>query len=104
MSQYIVSIIRTWVPWIIGWALGKLVVVGVILDNDTSEKLTFAITALVIGLYYAAARWLEARYPKFGILLGYIKQPVYVDPRKTANEQREELVNEVSVVAKTPPS
>lgn len=87
MSQYFISVIRTWVPVLIGWALAKLVVVGVIIPDDQSANLKNAVTLLVIGLYYAAVRWLEQKFPRVGILLGYIKQPIYINPSKPPQQQ-----------------
>lgn len=104
MSQYIVSLIRTWVPIAIGWLIGQLFVLGVVLDDVSSEKLKSAITALVIALYYAGARWLETRYPNAGALLGYIRQPVYVDPKKTVSQQNDRLAADVRATAKNPPT
>lgn len=100
MSQYIVSVIRTWVPIAIGWLIGQLFVVGVVLDDDSSEKLKTAVTALVIALYYAAVRWLETKFPNMGVLLGYIRQPVYVDPKQTATAQKAAISQGVTNVAK----
>jgi hypothetical protein len=83
MSQYIISVIRTWVPIIVGAVLAKLIVLtGVVISEDASANLKNTLTLIVIGLYYAVARWLEQRYPRVGILLGYIKQPIYVTPTK----------------------
>jgi hypothetical protein len=102
MSQYLVSVIRTWVPIIVGWLVSQLLVIGVVLDEDTSKLLESAISALTIALYYAAARWLETKFPNAGILLGYIRQPVYVDPNKTPTEQKNKLSMAVKNAAKDP--
>lgn len=101
MNQYFVSIIRTWVPILFGWLLSQLALLGVDL-GDNAMVLETGITALVIALYYAAARWLEQRFPQAGALLGYIRQPVYVNPTQTPAEQRTEVKRAVKEVAKTP--
>lgn len=104
MSQYIVSVIRTWVPIFVGWLVSQLLVIGVVIDGDTSKLLESAISALTIALYYAAARWLETKFPNAGILLGCIRQPVYLDPKKTPSEQKHELGKAIGKAAKTPSS
>lgn len=102
MNQYFISLIRTWVPIVVGWAITKLLVIGVVVDGDVSDNLKVNLTMLVIGLYYAVARWLEQKFPNVGILLGYIKQPVYVDPKATVSQQQVAVDAAVVGVAKTP--
>lgn len=104
MSQYLISVIRTWVPVLVGSLLAKLVVIGVVIDDDSSTGLKNAITLLVIGLYYAAIRWLEQKFPRVGIMLGYIRQPVYVDPTKTLTQQINTVQANVATVAADPPA
>lgn len=101
MNQYVVSVIRTWVPIIIGWLISQLLVLGVVVDSDNSTALTTSVTSIVIGLYYALVRWVETKFPQVGLLLGYIKQPVYVDPNKTPAQQDTEVSSAVQQVAKT---
>jgi len=103
MSQYLVSVIRTWVPIIVGWLVSQLLIIGVVIDDDTSKLLESAISAVTIALYYAAARWLETKFPNAGVLLGYIRQPVYVDPTKTPEQQVVKVEAGIADVAKTPP-
>lgn len=103
MSQYLVSVIRTWVPIAIGWLISQLLVLGVVLDPDSSELLQTGVTALVIALYYAVARWLETKFPNAGVLLGFIRQPIYLDPTKTLPEQQVAVDKAASVVAKSVP-
>lgn len=104
MSQYIVSVIRTWVPIIVGWLVSQLLIIGVVLDEDTSKLLESAISAVTIALYYALARWLETKFPNAGVLLGWIRQPVYVDPKKTPEQQVVKVEAGIVAVAKTPPN
>lgn len=72
MSDFIVSLVRTWVP--IG--VGYVVSLG-ILPDDLSDEATAAATAGIIALYYALARLLESKFPKLGFLLGVPKTPTY---------------------------
>lgn len=103
MSQYIVSVIRTWVPVIVGYFIGWLLSLGIDVGGEAEAALTLALGAIATSIYYALARWLETKFPSAGILLGYIRQPVYVDPNKTPTEQSEKLGAGVADVAKTPP-
>jgi sulfite exporter TauE/SafE len=84
VSDYIVSLIRTWVPILIGsgltWASVNL---GFVLDDRSSAAVVAATLVVVIGLYYALARALEARWPLLGKLLiglGAGKAPEYDTP------------------------
>lgn len=76
LSDTVVSLIRTWVPVLVGsvvaWVTRKLGWV----TPDTAQLAT-AFTAIVIGAYYALARFLEKRWPAFGWLLGVPKEPAY---------------------------
>lgn len=72
MSDFIVSLVRTYVPI----AIGYLVSLGV-LPDDLSDQATAAATAGIIGAYYLLARALESKFPKLGFLLGVPKTPTY---------------------------
>jgi ABC-type transport system involved in cytochrome c biogenesis permease component len=102
MSQYIVSVIRTWVPIIVGSFIGWLLSLGVEVGEDAQAALTLALGALATALYYAFVRWLETKFPSAGILLGYIRQPVYVDPTRSPAAQSEKLSEAITATAKTP--
>lgn len=81
MSDKLIAWVRTVVPALIGAGLTWLAMrLDVIVDADTSAAITTGVTALVIAGYYSAAKWLEARNPFFGWLLGSPKTPVYVNP------------------------
>ncbi len=75
MSDTVVSLIRTYVPLAVGYVLTRLAELGVV-DVD-GEALIGAVTAIVAGLYYAAARFAEKRWPAAGWLLGARAQPSY---------------------------
>ena len=102
MNQYFISLIRTWVPIAIGWLIAQLLTLGVVFDDTTSKMLETALTAATIAIYYAVARWLEQKFPKAGLLIGYIKQPLYVDPTKTSAVQSGKIAEQVKDIAKPP--
>lgn len=75
MNDYIVSLIRTWVPVGVGvvitWVANQL---GADID---SVEVGMAVTGMVIAIYYAVVRKLEDRYPALGLLLGRQQAPTY---------------------------
>lgn len=81
------SIIRTWVPIALGSGLSWLSLhfewLG--LPGRPSTTFTLTVTALVIAGYYALARLVERKWPKFGkwlVALNLVRTaPVYVTPR-----------------------
>lgn len=75
MSDFVTSLVRTWVPVVIGY----LVALGV-LPTDLSDEATAAFTAIIIGAYYLLIRALETRFPWIGWLLGAPKTPTYTPP------------------------
>lgn len=77
MSDFVVSLVRTTVPVLVGSAIGWLVTLGITLPEHATDSLTAGIVALSIALYYAGARWLEIRWPAFGYLLGTRAEPTY---------------------------
>ncbi|MBX6382010.1 MAG: hypothetical protein IRZ07_03400 [Microbispora sp.] len=78
MNDYVISLIRTWVPvgvgLVITWLAREL---GVVLDDDTTATAATVAVAVVTAVYYAAARALESRWPALGVLLGAAKTPAY---------------------------
>lgn len=80
------SIVRTFIPIIVGAVLGWFASAGIVVDAAFEPSLIAVLTAAGAAVWYLAARLLEKYVsPKFGWLLGSPKQPVYVsDPEKTA--------------------
>ena len=79
MNDYVLSLIRTWVPVAVGAALTWLAMhFEIVLDPDTSAQAAAVLTAAVVAGYYALVRALETRWPWFGKLLGRQVQPEYV--------------------------
>ena len=78
MNTNYVGYIRTYIPVYVGLAITWLAEnVGVIIDDDTSMALKLGAAGVVVSVYYAVARRLEARWPAAGRLLGIPTQPVY---------------------------
>lgn len=82
MNSYFVSLIRTWVPIIVGavltW-LGRKY--DIVIDEETSADTLVAVTGVVIGIYYAVVRFLEVKVSKgYGVMLGAAKKPAYTPP------------------------
>lgn len=72
------ALIRTLVPIVVGAVLAWLASRG--LDLTAYENAVNVYLPPVLGgLYYAAVFALEKRWPAFGWLLGYARQPQYVD-------------------------
>lgn len=76
------SIVRTYVPWIVGAVIGWMVSLGVPLDPDVEPQLTALLMLAASMLYYVLARVFELYIsPKLGWLLGLAKQPTYDDDK-----------------------
>jgi hypothetical protein len=79
VNDYIVSLIRTWVPVAVGGALTWLASrTGIVLDENTSAMAATVAVALVTTAYYTAARSLEQKWPRLGralLTLGLTKAP-----------------------------
>lgn len=80
MTNFITSLIRTYVPIIVGSTLSFLAVkYGLAVDVSIQNELTAGLTGVVIAAYYLVARLLERQFPQFGVLLGSTQKPVYVE-------------------------
>ncbi len=77
MSDFVVSLIRTWVPAGVAAFVGYLTTVGVDYSAEAEAQLAGAAVALFAAVYYGLARALESRWPAFGYLLGVAKTPTY---------------------------
>jgi len=80
------SIVRTLAPIFVGWIISLVALAGVEVDADQRLALLTLATALIQALYYLAVRWLETRWPWFGILLGSRKQPTYANAKTIPGE------------------
>lgn len=77
MNNLAVSLVRTWVPILVGSLVSWCASLGFQVGTETRRSLMVWMTGLLIGAYYTAVRWLERRYPKLGFLLGSRQQPTY---------------------------
>ena len=69
------SILRTFIPAVVGAVVTVLAKIGAHVD---SAALEVAASTIITGLYYAAVRVLEVKVgPRFGWLLGAPKAPTY---------------------------
>lgn len=77
-GNYVPSLIRTFVPIAVGAVLAYLAVhFGLHPSQAQAAAITAPLTAVISAVYYALVRYLETKYPIFGILLGKKAQPVY---------------------------
>lgn len=79
MNELVVSLIRTYVPLLVGSGLIWLANQLGIGDLDVTGAQSVAVS-IVVGLYYLGARLLERRWPEAGVLLGHRTQPTYGPP------------------------
>lgn len=78
------AFIRTYVPLGVAALVGWLANLGVILPASASEGLALFLGTLAGALWYAGVRYLEAKWPALGVLLGSTKTPVYVPTGEAA--------------------
>lgn len=76
-NDLVPSLIRTYVPIIVGTIAAFLTAHSMTLDPSSIAGLTAFLSGLFNALYYLVARVLESRYPRLGWLLGSPKQPIY---------------------------
>lgn len=74
MNNYVISLIRTWVPMGVGLLATWLLSLGIEFDSATLE---LALVSIISGAYYALVRWLESKIPWLGVLLGHKSTPSY---------------------------
>jgi len=78
MNDFLVSLIRTWVPVGVGLVIAWVVRnTGLGIDEDTSAQVTAVAVSVATALYYLVVRTLETRWPAFGWLLGVKRAPSY---------------------------
>lgn len=71
------AFIRTYVPLAVAALVGLLAEHDVLLPATASDGLVLFLSALAGALWYAAVRYLEAKWPALGVLLGSTKTPTY---------------------------
>jgi len=68
------SLRRTVIPLVAGWAITYLVKVGADIDHGVAG---LWLQGLITTLYYGAIRFIEMSKPKAGILIGGVAPPTY---------------------------
>lgn len=85
-GQALPAIVRTVVPYVVGWLLSLGLTVRILAllgvsDADARAALTKAVPVVLGAVYYVVVRWLERNVdPRFGVLLGSTAQPAYTPP------------------------
>lgn len=79
MSNFIASLIRTFVPIGVGGVISWLALEGVEIDAETQTSLVIGLTGLLQAGYYAAVRIAALKWPALEVLLGSARQPEYTD-------------------------
>jgi len=74
------SIIRTVVPYLVGWIVTLLATAGVDVSDELRNSLATLLAFLIGTVYYVVVRFLEKKWPKLGFLLGVPTAPVYGTP------------------------
>lgn len=88
MTNFLISLIRTYVPILVGSLISFLVVnYGFVVDESITAQLVAGLTGVIIAGYYLLARVLERKFPHFGFLLGTGAVPVYVEPTETTKAE-----------------
>jgi len=78
MNDFIASLIRSYVPLIVGTVAAFFTARNINLDEHALAGLTAALSGLFYALYYGVVRLFEKYVsPKFGWFLGYAKAPTY---------------------------
>lgn len=82
MNNFIISLIRTWTPTLVGAVLAWLAARGMEIDPNDAAAVVSGLTGLFIAGYYLLARIIERKFPSLGgLLLGSKAKPVYTDPK-----------------------
>lgn len=77
MGDFVTSLIRTYVPILVGQVAAWLALKGVQLDDQTVVAATAALGGLLSAVYYLVVRLIEQKFPQIGVLLGSTKKPEY---------------------------
>jgi hypothetical protein len=79
LKDRLASFVRTFTPQLVGLLLTWIATHwGWEIPEEWANEIKFLAIELVAGVYYAAVRFAEARWPRIGWLLGWAAQPVYV--------------------------
>lgn len=85
MKNLFDSLVRTYVPWLVGIIIGWLISLGIPLDPEVETQVTLALMSGASVLWYALVRLFETYVsPKFGWLIGLGKTPEYKEEKPAA--------------------
>lgn len=93
MNDYFVSLIRTYVPLGIGGGLAWLALhYGVVVDDQSATWIKLGAAGVTVGVYYAAARAVEHRWPGLGRFLVALsltgaREPMYPSSSQVRSPQ-----------------
>lgn len=96
MSDFVSSLIRTYVPLAVGSVVTWLASVGIILPEEASSALAATLGGLAAAVYYAAVRLLEKKFPWVGNFIGKASAPVYVNPAEIKPSNTTAVVADVT--------
>lgn len=80
MNTLIPSLIRTYVPVVVGSLVAWLISLGVAVDTSLQVGLVTALTGILIAVYYTVVRVLERKWPALSVLLGSSQIPAAYAP------------------------
>lgn len=84
IKDLIPSLIRTWMPIVVGFIVSFLTMLGVNVTDDQKATLMVLLASIVSAVYYTVVRFLESKFPQLSWLLGYPTQPAkYTSDGKT---------------------
>jgi hypothetical protein len=86
VGDIVTGLIRTVVPYIVGWVVAVFARFEITLDDGTVTNLTGLLTVLLGTLYYLLVRFAEQKWPGLGWLLGSAKQPTYANSKTIKGE------------------
>jgi len=96
MPDFLLSLVRTYVPIAVGALATWLASIGLDIDTDTRTGLVVAATGIITAAYYLLARLLERHVPAFGLLLGARTAPTYTAAATEAGAGEERGVADVA--------
>lgn len=76
------SFVRTIVPVLVGQIIAYIATLGIVVPGDVETALTVILGFVATTLWYTIFRWLEQRFPKLGVLLGWAAVPESYTPAK----------------------
>lgn len=98
MNALVASVIRTYVPVIVGQVASWLLLAHIVLPAPALVGLTAFVGGLLTAIYYGGVRILEQQWPSFGVLLGLTASPdTYSKSTETAAVPAAPTVNPAPV-------